>query len=269
MTQTLTAKHIRTALLWLAFAIVAGTIFYYWESHLWPIFSDRAYATQVIRDAGFFGPLIFIAIQIIQVVIAPVPGQVAGLLGGYLFGTWLGLLYSLIGATLGFTFVFLLARRFGRPLIERFFDAKHISRFDFMINKNGPFALFLVFLLPVFPDDLICYLAGLTRIPIRQLVVISLAGRLPGYLLLSMTGNGWSLDNLNFIIAMALGMLLLVALAVWQRHWLYAWLQSDNHWDYFLQNWHLSPRATWIWLIAVVLVFAGLILFGMSDISLS
>lgn len=256
---TATSKLVRNASISIVILGALAAIFYFWGEPLWAFFSDQEHAKRSIEAAGIFGPLIFIFMQVIQVVVAPIPGQVAGLIGGYLFGPYLGVLYSIIGATIGFALIFAVSRRYGRPLVERFFDKKHIEKFDFITKKNGGMALFLIFLLPAFPDDLICYLAGLTRIPIRTLILISIAGRLPGYLLLSFTGNGLTFDNLNLIIAVATGVLAILGLGFWKRAWLYELVKSDNHTEYIRKNWNLTRKATVLWFIGIVLFLAVLV----------
>src|SRR5688500_14054075 len=85
---------------------------------VWPylsLFSDPEKARELISQAGPWAPLAFIALQILQVFIAPIPGQVTGFVGGYLFGTFLGTFYTIIGALIGFTLIFYLARKLGRP----------------------------------------------------------------------------------------------------------------------------------------------------------
>ena len=250
---------IRNAAISIAILGILAAVFYFWGGPLWAFFSDQEHAKRSIESAGVFGPLIFIFMQIVQVVIAPVPGQVAGLIGGYLFGPYLGVLYSIIGATIGFALVFAVSRKFGRPLVERFFDKKHIEKFDFITKKNGGMALFLIFLLPAFPDDLICYLAGLTKIPIRTLILISIAGRLPGYVLLSFTGNGLTFDNLNLIIAVGTGVLAILALGFWKRTWLYELVKSDDHAEYIRKNWKLTRKASIVWAIGALLFLTILV----------
>ena len=76
-------------------------------------------------------------------VIAPIPGQVITATGGYLFGWW-GILWTLIGTAIGGFIVFWLARKFGRPLIEKFFKKSSISKFEFIFNKNATFIIFII-----------------------------------------------------------------------------------------------------------------------------
>ena len=117
---------------------------------------------------------------------APIPGQITGFVGGFLFGAALGTVYATIGGTIGCSLVFILARRFGRPFVEGFVSTKITDRFDYISDHGGAWVLLLIFVVQIFPDDLICYLSGLTRIPLRQLILVALVGRIPGYLLFSL-----------------------------------------------------------------------------------
>lgn len=196
-------------------ALVVGLIFL--GKSLFGIFSDSERIQSLVTDAGAWGPVVFIALQVLQVLFAPIPGQVTGFAGGYLFGTFWGVVYSMIGATIGFTLIFMLARKLGRPFVERFVDKKHLDKFDYLTETKGVFILFLIFLLPAFPDDIIGYIAGLTCIPIRKLILISLAGRLPGYLVLSFSGSGAANNNIE-VVAIIFGITMAIsAIAYWQR----------------------------------------------------
>lgn len=207
-----------------------------------PLFSNPATARETIGGLGAWAPLAFIGMQIAQVVIAPLPGQITGLIGGFLFGPWLGLLYTLIGAFIGFWLVFVLARKLGRPFVERFVKTETLAKFDGLLNRGGPFVLFLIYLLPAFPDDIISFIAGLTKIPIRTLLLVSVAGRLPGYLVLSFAGEGLTGENMNPIIVVAGVVLALGILAIWKRHWLHDFVASESRSRFVRETWPLSLR---------------------------
>lgn len=137
---------------------------------------------------GPAAPVAFVCLQALQVVVAPVPGQVLGLASGYLFGAVLGTVYSLLGAALGTWVALQLAARYGRPFVERVFDPELVARFDAVAAERGTTAMVVVFLVPGLPDDVICFLAGVTDLDPRRLVAASLVGRLPGYLLANLAG---------------------------------------------------------------------------------
>ncbi|MFO7293931.1 MAG: TVP38/TMEM64 family protein [Actinomycetes bacterium] len=237
--------------------VVAGLVTW-WG---WPYigrFLDAEEARRLVQDAGPWGPLVLIGMQIVQIVIAPIPGQITGLIGGYLFGPVLGVVYTTIGATIGFTLVFLLARRWGRPFVERFVSREHLERFDHLAGRRGTLALFLVFLLPAFPDDMISFVAGLTPIPMRTLVLVSLAGRLPGYVLLSLGGDGLAYDNLDPVVVIGAVVAVAVALAYWKRDRLHEMVSSGDVVGFLRRRWPLSPSMTVVFAVGLVLVTVAL-----------
>lgn len=209
-------------------ALVATSVAFlviFWQP-LIDIFSSQDKVKEMIDNAGFWGPFLFMALQILQVVFAPIPGQVVGFAGGYAFGGWLGGVYSMIGTAIGFTLVFLLARRLGRPFVERFVSKKILDKFDYLTKDRGVFIFFLIFLMPAFPDDIVCYLAGLSKIPLRTLIAISLIGRAPSVFLVTLSGAGAANDNVRMtIISLAVAAIFFVA-AVWKRKQLEAFVES-------------------------------------------
>jgi len=224
---------------------------------LLPLFSDPTTARETIGSLGVWAPLAFIGMQVAQVVIAPLPGQVTGLIGGFLFGPWLGLLYTLIGAFVGFWLVFVLARKLGRPFVERFVKPETLAKFDSLLARGGPFVLFLIYLLPAFPDDVISFIAGLTKIPIRTLLIVSLAGRLPGYLLLSFAGEGLTGENMNPIVVGGGVLLALAILAVWKRRWIHDFVASENRGAFIRESWPFSL----VWTVVFIIGMAALSAF--------
>lgn len=185
---------------------------------LYDLFSNSERIRQLVADAGPWGPLVFILLQVVQVIVAPIPGQAVGFVSGFLFGTWWGTLYTMVGAAIGFTLIFIFARKLGRPFVEHFADKKHIDKFDYFTNSNnGVFALFLVFLLPAFPDDIICYIAGLSKIKISTLIIISLLGRLPGYLVLNFAGAGIAEAKIEMVAIIFSVVMIISAVGIWQR----------------------------------------------------
>jgi len=131
----------------------------------------------------------FILLQAVQVVIAPVPGEVTGVLGGIIYGPFLGVLLSTIGLTIGSYIAFALSRAFGRPFVEKFVDERTMSRFDYLLHHKGAFLVFILFLIPGFPKDLLCYILGLGHISTAEFLVIGGTGRLFGTVLLTLGGS--------------------------------------------------------------------------------
>jgi len=151
--------------------------------------TDADAARAYVRSFGVWAPLALIGLQALQIVLAPIPGQVLGAVGGYLFGPWWGTFYNMIGVTIGSTVAFWLSRRFGRAYVERTIDADALATFDATIERRGPLGFLVLFLIPGLPDDVLCFGAGLTPIPIRTLVAIAIVGRTPAFFLVNVLGD--------------------------------------------------------------------------------
>ena len=178
--------------------------------------SNRQQVLEAVQSFGLFAPLIYILLQISQTVVAPIPGQVVGSVGGFLFGPW-GILWTFIGSLIGAFIVFRLTRRFGRPLVEKLFSKSTIEKFDFIVDaKSASLILFAIFLLPGFPDDVVCYIAGLTKLPIRRLMLLFGLGRLPTVILTNYLGAGLA-DNLGLVLGISVLMVVFLALIAWKR----------------------------------------------------
>jgi uncharacterized membrane protein YdjX (TVP38/TMEM64 family) len=155
-----------------------------------PDISNPTALRAAIIATGPLAPLAFVLLLAVQVVVAPVPGHVLGFVGGYLFGPVWGTVYSLVGVTVGSTVVFVLSRRWGRPYVERMLAPELVSQFDSFVAESGTVSLFLIFLVPGLPDDAVCFLAGLTRLPLWRLVALVAVGRAPAFALVSLAGAG-------------------------------------------------------------------------------
>lgn len=155
-------------------------------------------------------PLSFIALQVVQVVVPFIPGDVTGVLGGYLFGTTWGFIYSSIGMTLGSILAFKLARRFGRPLVSRFLKPELLRKFRFLRTREGLLIAGICFVIPGFPKDSLCYVLGLGTMETEVFLLVSALGRIPGTLLLSLQGSSLRLHayrELFFLTLISLGSL--------------------------------------------------------------
>jgi uncharacterized membrane protein YdjX (TVP38/TMEM64 family) len=165
------------------------------------IFKNPQTLRSLILKFNFLSPLVLILLVILQVITAPIPGQIIGIVSGYIFGPFFGTIYCMIGILLGSFLAFFVARKFGRPFVEKMVKKETIKKFDKKVLKYGLFPLFLMYLLPAFPDDALCFLAGLSKIKTRDFLFISFIGRLPGFLILNLIGSGLiSPENRNITL---------------------------------------------------------------------
>lgn len=178
--------------LWLRILVAAGMItvlaapLWIFRESLFAVFQEREQVVAKVRAAGAWGPLVIVLLAIAQTIIAPIPGQIVNFVAGYVYGLWPGMLYSWIGLVLGTAFAMTLARYAGRPLVERIIGRKALQTVDRAAAGRGLSFFFLFFLIPGLPDDVLCFVAGLTALPLRILVVISAVARVPGLL-----GSAW------------------------------------------------------------------------------
>jgi uncharacterized membrane protein YdjX (TVP38/TMEM64 family) len=170
---------IRAALL-VVLVLVVGGAAWYWREPLWALFGDQERIREWVAGFGPWAPLVSVALNVAQVLLAPVPGQFVGLVNGYLYGIWLGTLYSMAGLALGTTLAMALGRWLGRPLVERLAKPEALARWDRIADRQGPLFFFLVFLFPFVPDDVACFLVGLSPLAIPRMAVLAALGRLPG-----------------------------------------------------------------------------------------
>ena len=183
----------RKSALWakpLALAVLGlGVTVVFHLTALFPFFLDQERMARFLHSLGPWSFAGFILLQVAQVLISPIPGEATGVLGGYLYGPVLGIVLSTVGLTTGSLIAFFLSRTFGRPLVERFVAAETIERFDFLLHHKGAFLVFLLFLLPGFPKDYLCYLLGLGHLTALEFLGISATGRVLGTVMLTFGGH--------------------------------------------------------------------------------
>jgi uncharacterized membrane protein YdjX (TVP38/TMEM64 family) len=191
--------------------VVAIGIFLIVHFNLHSFFLDRERLSQFLTSYGPLSVVIFIAFQIMQVVVSPLPGDVTGLLGGYLYGPFLGTVYSTIGLTIGSWLAFVLARTLGLPFVEKIIRPATIRKYDHFIEHQGRIISFIFFLIPGFPKDTLCYILGLSHMRNRDFLVISTVGRLLGTIILSIQGSSLREDQ-DTIFFILLGVTALIIL---------------------------------------------------------
>lgn len=176
----------------------------------------QAVIIEKMQAFGIFAPLLFVLLQVVQVVIAVIPGGPVPMIGGVLFGEWGALALSLAGFFLGTVLVYYLVQWIGKPLVDRFVSEKHFQKFDFLLKgKRTELLIFLVFLLPGLPKDVLTYLVSFnSRIKPMHLFLLTTLGRTPATILTVFLGG--SLWDGNYTLTIVLtGVILLLAFAGW------------------------------------------------------
>ena len=186
-----------------------------WGRPLFELMADQERIRAWVEGFGWWAPVIIIVLEMAQVLLAPIPGHVVGAVSGYLYGPWLGTLYTMVGLVLGSLLGFLLARRFGRPLMQRLVSPETLNNLDRLADRGGALFFFLLWLFPLVPDDIACLAAGLTPMPVRQFLVLMTIGRLPGVFASVWVGANSGELSPTWLAGLLIGLALL-AVVLWR-----------------------------------------------------
>ena len=143
------------------------------------VFKDLDSLRGLVGDSIILSPIIFILIQILQVVIPIIPGGISTAAGVLIFGPYAGFIYNYVGICIGSIIIFLLGRRYGKPFILSMISDKTYNKYiGWLDNQNRFEKLFaLAIFLPVAPDDALCLMAGLTNISVKKFTWIILLAK--------------------------------------------------------------------------------------------
>lgn len=186
-------------LFWLFFFLLVASsllLLMLWEEtllsqalfHLQDIMKNGTRLREAFLSFGYLAPPIFMFLQILQVLFAPVPGEATGILGGYLFGAWASFLYSSIALAIGSAVAFAIGHLFADAFRDRFKQTKVYRKFNHLVFKGDFVIPFVLFLFPGFPKDSLSYLLGLSSMPFKVFIFIATIARMPGTLVLSFEG---------------------------------------------------------------------------------
>ena len=165
-----------------------------------------------IESFGAWAPFIFIGLSFLQVTFIPIPSTMTILAGNYVFGTWLSYLYSWIGIMGGSLFAFFLGKTLGRPFVNWVLGGKEKTE-QYLTKLRGKevVLLFFMFVLPMFPDDALCAVAGMLRIRFMTFLGMQLISRTLaiGGTLFFMSGeiiplHGWGLWVIGAVAVLSL-----------------------------------------------------------------
>ena len=145
---------------------------------------------QDVYQKGVGGWFTVLGIQILQVIVAIIPGEPIEVLAGITYGTWWGLLTCLTGALIGSVFIFFMVRWLGHSFITMFIEGDKLKSLKFLKNTTRlEFITFILFFIPGTPKDVLTYFAGLTPIKPLRFFVISTFARIPSVITSTYAGS--------------------------------------------------------------------------------
>lgn len=169
-----------------------------------------------LDDQGRVAPLIFVILMVAAIVISPIPSVPLDIAAGLAFGLFWGTVYTLIGAEIGATIAFLLARRLGRPGLERWAGGSTIRVVDRLADRMGWRGIAVMRLIPLFNFDWVSYAAGLSRMPVGSFMAATFVGMLLPVIAIVAVGDSLATSpSRSAVIFAGLVLLALVPLAWW------------------------------------------------------
>ncbi len=143
------------------------------------VFTSLEKLQAAIASAGIWGSLLFILLQIAQIMIPFIPGGLTNMAGVVLFGPWPGFWLNYFSVAVGSLLAFQLGRIFGKPLLYKMFAPEKIEKYENWCSTKNRFEklLAIAILLPGFPDDMLCWLAGTTKMKFWHFLLIIIIGK--------------------------------------------------------------------------------------------
>ena len=188
-------KQKRTAILLWGFTILllAVIALLLWRTGFFQAIASEEALAAYIQAFTPWSHLMYFAVQLFSVILAPIPSNLTAAVGGLLFGTLPAFLLTWGAVVLGSLVVFALARSLGQRFVEGLVSRKVSEKYLDLVRRKRDVFLLLAFLFPFFPDDILCILAGLTDISWKRFLVLCLAAR-PWGLLVACAFGGSALD---------------------------------------------------------------------------
>ena len=177
-------------------------------------FSDGEAVSQAIQNSGFWGPAILFVLFVLQTFIAFIPGQALMIASGYIYGFTGGFLITWISLVAGGQMAFWLARRYGRRFAEKWISQAVLDRWNKSAAVSGIGFYAITLVLPLFPNDAMCYVAGLGRISGQRFLLANLLGRGLASLITVFIGAYGQIIPIQ--VWVAAGVLIVLGLIGWQ-----------------------------------------------------
>ena len=176
--------------LWaLTIAILGGSVWALYATGFFEAAGSQEQLGAYIARCAPWSHLVYFGVQLVSVIVAPIPSNITAAAGAYLFGLWPAFLLTWGAVTLGSVIVFTLARALGQQFVGQFVSEKLSDKYLDVIRRKRDVFLALAFLFPFFPDDILCILAGLTDISFKRFFLLVVAARPWGLLVACMVGS--------------------------------------------------------------------------------
>ena len=176
----------------------------------------RVYFKEKVNAMGFKGVIFVLLLQILQIVVAVIPGQPMEIVSGMLYGPIGGIFVCLVGIFIGTAIVFYLVRKLGTDFMQLFFSPEKIDSIkNSKIFKNSAkfeFIMLIIFVIPMMPKDIFIYLGGISPVRPKRFLAIATLARIPGLFLTVYMGNRISNGNFSMVVILIAIILIIAAI---------------------------------------------------------
>lgn len=194
----ITKRHLMEFIVLLAFSFIILNPFDLSIGLMYPQTTPENIKNALL-SLGILAPIGMIFIEVIQVIIAPIP-PITMIGSGYTFGLFHGTIYSFIGMFIGSGVTLLISRKFGRPVVKSIVSEEYMSSFQDKLGKHYYYVIAAMFATPGFPHDMLCYMAGLTDLELKKLLPVIAFSRIPVVFGLVLTGSSVASSQIHITI---------------------------------------------------------------------
>jgi uncharacterized membrane protein YdjX (TVP38/TMEM64 family) len=146
--------------------------------------------SEFVSELGVWGPLLLLIIQILQVFIAFIPGEPIEIIAGLMYGAWGGLVLCLAGILISTVTIYYTVRKIGRKKLSAIYKKEENLKYSFLFKaENVTYLVFVLFLIPGTPKDILTYLCPFTKIKPSHYFIISTFARIPSILSSTAVGD--------------------------------------------------------------------------------
>ncbi|MBA5850847.1 TVP38/TMEM64 family protein [Clostridium sp. cel8] len=171
----------------------------------------------IIISYGRYSIFVFFMLQMFQVIVFFIPGELIQVAGGYIYGPFIGSILSVIGITTGSIIAYVVSKIFGNPLVNKMLSKKKLKFFRKILNLGSiNFVVFLLYLIPGIPKDILAYICGISKISLKDFIIYSTLGRLPGIFISSYFGSKVYSEDKFILIFIFIFMVLLFVIGVFR-----------------------------------------------------
>ena len=200
-------------------AIMAAIVVVLWP-YLSDVFNEGGIDRLVerVQSSGPLGVLMLLGLQLVQIIVAFIPGEVVQLAAGLMYGPWLGALILFIGCVISSSIIFKLVRVLGAPFVQDMVSTEHLEKFrEFERTGKLSIIVFILFLIPGLPKDVFTYLVPLTDMRMRSFVILSNVARLPGIIASTFAASSVAEGNFAAAIVIAVVVVAIVVAVIVKR----------------------------------------------------